>query len=464
MMQGELLLDNPLLIKHVRSRLRQRELLPGLGMVILSSLFAVWLAAELNARANPSDGMATYGLILGLQGLLLFFLGTTQVATSMLTTRASGMLEFHRISPVTALSLALGFLLGAPIREYLFFAVTLPFSLAVCVLSGFSPIMWLVCSVAMGLSSLLYHAMALAIASVAPPGGRQQNAAAAAVVAFVYATSTIVPMRYFTIVPAWQLGVAITQHLPLPLQDVSLMLMHHLLFGVFLLIGCTRRIHSDASPLLSKPLAVLLYFLACRLVVQDLKAVQDISTLAPLVGLYAMLGLGLVLVPVITSAARDLARGVRRSVKLDKPMLPWSDAAPNPVALVGLLAVLAMTRYDSQQSGHYVEAMAVAAAVLAYVAGALQALLLRRGKMGFMALILFVLWLAPVLTGVILSLGRMPEMSNFVSSLCPFIGIGMVFNGASYTVWVLLLNVALALVAQYASITSAVAVRAQVRS
>ena len=44
--------------------------------------------------------------------------------------RASGILDFHRVSPLTPTELTLGFFFGAPIREYLLFAATLPFSVA----------------------------------------------------------------------------------------------------------------------------------------------------------------------------------------------------------------------------------------------------------------------------------------------------------------------------------------------
>ena len=41
---------------------------------------------------------------------------------------ASGILDFHRVSPMTPTELTLGFFFGAPIREYPLFAATLPFT------------------------------------------------------------------------------------------------------------------------------------------------------------------------------------------------------------------------------------------------------------------------------------------------------------------------------------------------
>ena len=48
---------------------------------------------------------------------------------------ASGILDFHRVSPLTPAELTLGFFFGAPIREYVLFACTLPFA-ALCLAFG----------------------------------------------------------------------------------------------------------------------------------------------------------------------------------------------------------------------------------------------------------------------------------------------------------------------------------------
>ena len=49
--------------------------------------------------------------------------------------RESGILDFHRVSPMAPAAVVLGFFFGAPIREYLLFAATLPFSM-ICVYKG----------------------------------------------------------------------------------------------------------------------------------------------------------------------------------------------------------------------------------------------------------------------------------------------------------------------------------------
>ena len=59
--------------------------------------------------------------------MILAIMGSTQVGTSVAVARASGILDFHRVSPLSATELVLGFFFGAPVREYLLFACTLPF-------------------------------------------------------------------------------------------------------------------------------------------------------------------------------------------------------------------------------------------------------------------------------------------------------------------------------------------------
>ena len=74
-------------------------------------------------------------MFLGLQAVILAIMGASQVGSAVGAARASGILDFHRVSPLSPAELVLGFFFGAPIREYLLFACTLPFSI-LCVAMG----------------------------------------------------------------------------------------------------------------------------------------------------------------------------------------------------------------------------------------------------------------------------------------------------------------------------------------
>ena len=127
-----LISDNPMLVRHLRSRLRPQHLLPMLAVVVIICAIITWAAFPTVTAQISSDDLlhARIGAFMALfilQGVILLLAGTASVAGSVALARESGMMDFHRISPQRPITLALGFLLGGPIREYLLFAATLPF-------------------------------------------------------------------------------------------------------------------------------------------------------------------------------------------------------------------------------------------------------------------------------------------------------------------------------------------------
>ncbi|QVL33683.1 hypothetical protein KIH39_07175 [Telmatocola sphagniphila] len=147
---GEMLrlADNPLFLKHVRSRLRRSAMLPTLilvGFLCCCLLFVDLWFRFMSAPPNPNLYPFCYFILVGMQGLILYILGGSQVSSSVAYVKDSGILDYHRITPIPARVQAIGFILGAPIREYILFIITLPFSFALAMLSdvgisGFSKI------------------------------------------------------------------------------------------------------------------------------------------------------------------------------------------------------------------------------------------------------------------------------------------------------------------------------------
>jgi hypothetical protein len=117
-------LDNPIFVKHLRSRLRPQPLAASAVVVMVLCMCIAWAGYQLDGFAN---GRAFEWLIV-LQGILLIVMGASQVSSAVGSSRASGILDFHRVSPLTPSELVLGFFFGAPIREYVLFACTLPFA------------------------------------------------------------------------------------------------------------------------------------------------------------------------------------------------------------------------------------------------------------------------------------------------------------------------------------------------
>lgn len=150
-------LDNPILVKHARSRLRRMQVLPAVAVVMIIALSIVLMGYQYDRLA----GGGTYGGLMLLQSVILAVMGASQIAVAVGKTRESGILDFHRASPMSPTALTLGFYFGAPIREYLMFAATLPFSL-ICVFMGRpSPLGFVQLMVPLVLAAWVMHAIAL---------------------------------------------------------------------------------------------------------------------------------------------------------------------------------------------------------------------------------------------------------------------------------------------------------------
>ena len=76
------LANNPLFVKHLRSRLRRSALLPGAVVVIFLSLTIVWINSQAKTPNNPDPDIGSQ-MFFWLQGFLLVLLGGSQVASSI---------------------------------------------------------------------------------------------------------------------------------------------------------------------------------------------------------------------------------------------------------------------------------------------------------------------------------------------------------------------------------------------
>src|SRR5262245_28887507 len=158
-------LDNPILVKHVRSRLRIQPLVTSIVVVQVLCLCILWSGIQYGSFQSGG----AFGLLISLQAILLVLMGAAQVGTAVGSARGSGILDFHRVSPVSPRALALGFFFGAPVREYVLFATTLPLALLCLVygtpsVHGFVQLMILTIGCAW-----LFHGLAIINALLARP-------------------------------------------------------------------------------------------------------------------------------------------------------------------------------------------------------------------------------------------------------------------------------------------------------
>jgi hypothetical protein len=123
---------NPVFRRYCRSRLRPRALGLSLLLALLLGGFLFALPRTIGIHEGGLDLVDAERLplipLLFLQGLILFFLGTGQAAGGMTAEADEGVLDYQRLAPMSPLAKVLGYLFGLPVREWVAFLATVPFS------------------------------------------------------------------------------------------------------------------------------------------------------------------------------------------------------------------------------------------------------------------------------------------------------------------------------------------------
>ncbi len=165
-------LDNPILVKHVRSRLRRQPVVSSLVVIQTLCLCVLWAGFQLNIFITGG----AFELLVLLQAIILIVMGSSQVSSAVNGARATGVLDFHRVSPLSPTELTLGFFFGAPIREYILFASTLPYA-AICLAVGAPTFRGLVQMVILLLTTAwILQGLALLNALIAKPRANTRGA------------------------------------------------------------------------------------------------------------------------------------------------------------------------------------------------------------------------------------------------------------------------------------------------
>ncbi len=133
---------NPLLLKGLRARVRLKHALSW-GVVTLTVTAFVALMTYMTMTeqelASPQD--AAKSVLLGIviiQAIVLMMFGTGAVASGVASEREEGLLDYVRMTPMSPTSKILGYLFGLPAREYMLFALTMPFVVVAAIIGEFS--------------------------------------------------------------------------------------------------------------------------------------------------------------------------------------------------------------------------------------------------------------------------------------------------------------------------------------
>lgn len=124
---------NPLVKRYRHARLRPLSMLFWclLTLLITGATVAIMYAALTERGGVEPAAVARWTLVpvLIIQGFILMLMGTGTVASGVVQDRLDGVFAYQRLLPMSPTTKIVGYLFGLPIREYLMFALTLPFAL-----------------------------------------------------------------------------------------------------------------------------------------------------------------------------------------------------------------------------------------------------------------------------------------------------------------------------------------------
>jgi hypothetical protein len=106
--------DNPLLHAQARRRTRPKPFFTMVALVGLFCIWTLWVAGTAEGNRYHFVVIACNGLI----GFLFLLRATSNISATVVFDRTSGLLDFHRASPTTPLTDAVGYIVGSSAREY----------------------------------------------------------------------------------------------------------------------------------------------------------------------------------------------------------------------------------------------------------------------------------------------------------------------------------------------------------
>ncbi len=380
---------NPLIIRYVRSRLRIRRSLGWiLTTLILSSFtfFMIYLTAVNRGLASSQD--AARGVLMPMftiQGIILMLMGTGSVASGVVQDKITGTIDYQRLTPMSPLAKIIGYVFGLPIREYLLFAITLPFTVFGLIVGKVSPSAFVPVYLIFFTSVLLYHMTGMAAAMIS----RRWRFTARLTQGLVILLYLILPQfshlglygfQYLTVRPV--LAAELYPMIPSQflgnldpswsgLDSVPFFIWEFSSFGFsFVLQGLLiftlgtmayRKWRDPNQHALGKGYGVGIFVLIATMILGNLWPIltrdttvnlpilgglgsdrvdQGIGVLLPMIFSYALLFSGMWILQLVTPSHHEVLRGWRRVVKLGEHRLGWwRNESPAGPVLILLIAV-----------------------------------------------------------------------------------------------------------------------------
>jgi hypothetical protein len=481
--------ENPIIIRYARSRLRLRHSLGWmLAVLILSAFFCSMIYLTSVNRELASSRDAARGVLLPLftiQGIILMLMGTGSVASGLVQDRISGTIDYQRLTPMSPLAKIVGYLFGLPIREYVLFAITLPFTLFGVVV-GQVPISAVFSVYLIFFTSVMLYHMTGMTAAMTAKRWRYTARLTQGLVILLY---LILPQfshlglygfQYLTVRPvlaaelypmippeflgsldaSWR-GIDSVPFFTWKFSSFVFSLVLQLMLVGLLGTMCYRKWRDQHQHALSKRFGVGFFAFVAIMILGNLWPIltrdtrvdlpilgglgtervdEGVGVMLPLILSYALLGAAMWVLQLVTPLHHEVLRGWRRIVKFNQSHLGWW-ANESPAGLVvALLVSMALVAVGTelwllQRNGFFPEGvahgmnflalpLALAVAVLSYYA----ALISLENRRMFMVMLL--VWGLPILVATLLGAAfRSYHLGIYVAALSP---VMLLLYGATY--------------------------------
>jgi len=337
-----------------RPQLRPARILPLMVIVIAITAVAfahVWAAAfqELGLKFLPkADRNFSYFCLIA-QYLGLAVLGSFTIAGGLDRDRDSGILSFHRLTPMSPDAITIGYILGLGSTALLVWAAFAVFGLMGVIMGGISLVNYLIVTVLALLSGFFFHLLTMLISLSFPQRGAARFFYTAAVsllplvVAWIpFDISFLTPLPaammrfdsveyssyYSSMEPFTLLGVKMY-----PLVYTLLLL---LAFGSQIYLAVRRKVRLPEAPELSKAGALLLFSTLILLFAgRSLDYLSGTGSTIADISLPVFFGLAVMLSIVIIPGRLHFRRYFIRRYQGERSGSSWSDnASVLPVSLI----------------------------------------------------------------------------------------------------------------------------------
>jgi hypothetical protein len=202
---------NPIFLRYCRSRLRPTALsIACLITVLITGFIFLMVRTFSDHQTGLVDSDVERAPLIGLfivQCVILFVMGTAQASGGMTAERDEGVIDYQRLLPMTPAAKVIGYLFGLPIREYVMFLCTLPFTIWCLWRGQVVAHAWLSLYGVLASTTILYHLTGLLTGTII----KNRRWAFLSSIGLIFALYTVIPQaakfglvffKYLTVTPA----------------------------------------------------------------------------------------------------------------------------------------------------------------------------------------------------------------------------------------------------------------------